>query len=783
MLRPDYEDQPNELLPSFNALRQKTLSTLYEGNQRDKSPKGSVDAPIQDLVDLINSHSSFATLSSCSGRIALFDPTGTDLSAIDETNVEAEVAAAPGEASGKGKGKWLLAAHDKVSLEEVLTLLEVNEDKNSNTTSQHSMMSFRFEPMLLHVAAGNLDRGKQLLQIALQRGFRESGLVVTASRVTVAIRSYSLALVIPLMRSGPWQLSTEYLSKLVYECNDRLEENWKRLDDLAELIRKTLFTLERLPNMSITNFHELPNLNLWGHTCVTATSSNDSGITTDIIAFGGYGTGPSTPLLGNALPGAARSSRVYRLRQSADGVWDQSWTEAPLMRGDTKNGRVRGLLAEPIDWSARERSASCILQQTTHNETTTDLIFLFGGRKSPGTPLSDLILFEYTPDGCSSFYQLKGIAGTPPSARWGHTLTSISGDRAFLVGGRNCDSVVEDSFYILSIQKDGSSVLFLQWEKLDRFGDTFCRFDHASCATSDLFMVFGGLKETSDPLAPFSNDATNSDICVISGLQDTSTLKVDFRDNYSCGFGLDACILQKRLHASYQVQVLLSGGIKPTNDEDVSRQPIYVMELSNEKGTWTVCNRRNLQLPENASTGPLVAHSLALLSQGAFSDRGTIRLASVGGGTAGFSFRPCFVTSFCLEMIANMTVDKILEPTEMKKNDNTSKRISEKSLQAIPKVAVTNAEVHVVFVKKQNAKQVKILLENLDYLSETHRMAPATNADALGDDYLQYVALPIKPQALAKLNDVSFDEPPWASLIEAKGQQVLPFRTAMFARK
>jgi tRNA wybutosine-synthesizing protein 3 len=780
MLRPDYEDQPNELLPCFNALRQKTLATLYEGNQRDKSPKGSVDAPIQALVDLINSHPSFATLSSCSGRIALFDPTGADLSSIDEAYLDAEIAAA-GEASGKGKGKWLLAAHDKVSLEQILVQLEDKDDKNSSTTSQHSMMSFRFEPMLLHVAAANLDRGKQLLQIALQRGFRESGLVVTASRVTVAIRSYSLALAIPLMRSGPWQLSTEYLSGLVDECNDRLEKNWKRLDDLGESIRSALFVLERLPKMSIANFHELPNLNLWGHTCVTVTSSNESGTTTDIIAFGGYGTGPHTLSTGNALPGAARSSRMYRLRHSADGAWGQSWTEVPLKKRETTIGRVCGLLADPTDWSSRERAAACLLQPTIHNNTTSDLVLLFGGRKSPSAPLADLILFEYYPDGCSSCYQLKGIAGTPPSARWGHTITSISGELAFLVGGRNCDSVVEDSFFILRIQRDGPTNLSLQWDKLDRFGNAFCRFDHASCATSDHIMIFGGLNETSDPLAPFSNDAISSGICVISGMEAISTLKVDFLKNIPCGFGLNACILQECVHASsYQAQVLLSGGVQPTKDGDVNRQPISVMELSNEKGIWTVCNRTNMQLPGYASAGPLVEHSLTLLSQKAYSDRGTIGLSCLGGGTAGFSFRPCFATSFCLEMF----VDRGLESNGNEKKDKTFKRISvDKSRQAINKVAVANPASRVVFVKKQKAKQVKVLLENLGYLSETHRMAPATNADFLGGDYSQYVALPIKPEAIAQLGEASDDETPWAGLIVATGRQILPLRTAMFARK
>ncbi|KAL7556981.1 hypothetical protein ACA910_018266 [Epithemia clementina (nom. ined.)] len=78
-------------------------------------------------------------------------------------------------------------------------------------TTTRRMMSLRFEPMLLHVAAANLERGQELLQLVLQLGFRESGLVVTQSHVMVAICSYSLALTILLFAySGPLQVLPEY---------------------------------------------------------------------------------------------------------------------------------------------------------------------------------------------------------------------------------------------------------------------------------------------------------------------------------------------------------------------------------------------------------------------------------------------------------------------------------------------------------------------------------------------------------------------------------------------
>lgn len=52
----------------FEARKTEVLRELSSG-ELDKSPKGSVDAPVVALVDLINTHPAFFTTSSCSGRI------------------------------------------------------------------------------------------------------------------------------------------------------------------------------------------------------------------------------------------------------------------------------------------------------------------------------------------------------------------------------------------------------------------------------------------------------------------------------------------------------------------------------------------------------------------------------------------------------------------------------------------------------------------------------------------------------------------------------------------
>ena len=179
------------ILSSFKDLQLKTHRTLYGTTNstivppRDKSPKGSVDLPIRHLVDLINSHSRYCTLSSCSGRLSLFDPSGNS---HDNDNDQKNGNFT--EESGKGRGNWVLVSHYALAPEALVEAMAANETTESSLSSP---WTFRFEPMLLHIAAASLEDGRRLLTIALNLGFRESGLVVTDKRVTVAIRSNSLS--------------------------------------------------------------------------------------------------------------------------------------------------------------------------------------------------------------------------------------------------------------------------------------------------------------------------------------------------------------------------------------------------------------------------------------------------------------------------------------------------------------------------------------------------------------------------------------------------------------
>ncbi|KAL7543281.1 hypothetical protein ACHAXR_012585 [Thalassiosira sp. AJA248-18] len=286
------------MLPSFPSLRERNLRTLYGDTQisdyidNDKSPKGSVDEKIRPLVDLINRHPEYVTLSSCSGRVALFDPAGT--STYDDSNVpisngddneriagesrEEETNNVPPtqkrkgtKISGKGRGKWIFVTHDilpDLGQQIIQSLKTVGQERldhhhhnnkaavennTCNNDDDEPPITFKHEPPLLHVAAASLEAGKKLLHLAKSVcAMRESGLVVTEQRVTVELRTTGTMLCLPLMVHQLMSTSSlepsvslvpseEYLLALADMANERMVQNERLLGKLFATFKAELF--------------------------------------------------------------------------------------------------------------------------------------------------------------------------------------------------------------------------------------------------------------------------------------------------------------------------------------------------------------------------------------------------------------------------------------------------------------------------------------------------------------------------------------------------------------
>ncbi|KAG8173275.1 hypothetical protein JTE90_011161 [Oedothorax gibbosus] len=160
----------------------------------DLSRKGSIDAKIVELVNFINKEDCYVTTSSCSGRISVF------------SNSEL-----------KKKGcNWMLISHDV-------------------TTPQLGL-----SPLLCIFQCMSLEAAQTLHALSIESGFRNSGMTISKKgNIIVAIRC-TLALEVPLSSDGVLLVSHEYISFVVNLCNEKLKENWKRIERLYLGLQKSI---------------------------------------------------------------------------------------------------------------------------------------------------------------------------------------------------------------------------------------------------------------------------------------------------------------------------------------------------------------------------------------------------------------------------------------------------------------------------------------------------------------------------------------------------------------
>lgn len=171
---------------SFVRKRETILATLSmpTGEYVDKSPKGSVDDGIIDLIDEINRYEGLVTTSSCAGRISVFLEGEKARGQVEDRSSTESGATARTASGGKGGGSFLFTSHEPLnpgsvhnSLTETFKLKLVPRDElgSAHFSSSSRMIRFSFEPMILHVMAASLKHAKPLLAAAINAGFRESG--------------------------------------------------------------------------------------------------------------------------------------------------------------------------------------------------------------------------------------------------------------------------------------------------------------------------------------------------------------------------------------------------------------------------------------------------------------------------------------------------------------------------------------------------------------------------------------------------------------------------------
>ncbi|XP_019857782.1 PREDICTED: tRNA wybutosine-synthesizing protein 3 homolog isoform X2 [Amphimedon queenslandica] len=216
--------------PTFNNFDSEKKRVLED--KEDASRKGSIDAPVIELVKYINKQEDYYTTSSCSGRIIVFSE-----------NTQ----------TGKEGTLWLLTSHETVSIDN-LSILKDRDIPISCYTY------YKFEPFVLHVSCRTLEHAQAILRIAVSSGFKNSGISVSKkNKMILSVRS-TQTLQSPVAFDGKLIVTEQYLCHLVKISNEKLEDNFQRIERFYKLVREVCIPTEPPPPIKpncLNNSHSL----------------------------------------------------------------------------------------------------------------------------------------------------------------------------------------------------------------------------------------------------------------------------------------------------------------------------------------------------------------------------------------------------------------------------------------------------------------------------------------------------------------------------------------------
>jgi tRNA wybutosine-synthesizing protein 3 len=435
---------------SFDAAKTSLLGKLAAGV--DFSPKGSIDAPIVQLVDFINDLPDFVTTSSCSGRISVYR---------DENCTKGVV--------------WILVVHGVITVEQLREAVHGQDC----ATAGNFFIALKCEGFIVHIRCRDLDSGRKLHQIAMGCGFRESGLSVGQKmRVQLAIRTTAYGLELPIAVGKKMILDTNALEIIVAEANRRLRCNFARTDRLLLAMKREY----SWPSMVCSAFPG-SYMQRWGHSC---TSDSDG----HCMISGGYGVEGDYSDDGVVAP---RSQSQLSTRKLSNILLLEGSHPRSFNLLETKSASVSFMHAESVTIQLEGLS----------------LLIVSGGRESPLLALSCLRVYsnplkkEIKNSQLSDFVAVEFQEyGDIPPPRWGHTLTALgNGSTRFLLyGGRDEQQVFGDAYILVasaeqpsSASSETSTTLAFTWRKIntpattESLGESAVpspRFFHAACCIS-----------------------------------------------------------------------------------------------------------------------------------------------------------------------------------------------------------------------------------------------------------------------------------------------------------
>ncbi|XP_009607250.1 tRNA wybutosine-synthesizing protein 2/3/4 [Nicotiana tomentosiformis] len=469
----------------FEKRKAATVASI-NSPETDKSPKGNIDAPIIPLLNTLNSHPSYFTTSSCSGRISILSTPTTPFNN-------------PTKKKAKG-GKWVFISHDPIQPHLILPLLFSTEStqKVSELNQPHSLV-FRFEPLIIAVECKDIESAQFLVSLAISCGFRESGITsVNKKRVIIAIRC-SIRLEVPLGDTEKLMVSPEYVEYLVMLANEKMETNKKRTDSFLDALLKNGFSGTRIGNEEFLDNGKVEcdegpvcfntkEAGLLENSLGNAVSGNGNAKRRDFDdSYSGSEVAPEINLHTVKLVISGESiERLFLWGHSASTV-DNVDNKKVLIFGGFggigRHARRDDLLLLDIESGRMEvidvLNAPC--PRVGHTSSMIgDSMYVIGGRADPLNILNDVWVFNVT----KKDWRLLECSNSPFLPRHRHAAAAV-GSRIYVFGGIQND-LIFSSVYVFDTQN-------FEWSEVQVQGDFPCaRHSHSMAAYGSQLFVFGG---------------------------------------------------------------------------------------------------------------------------------------------------------------------------------------------------------------------------------------------------------------------------------------------------
>ncbi len=219
----------------------------------DKSSKQCWDKKIVPLCKKINSLKNYYTTSSCSGRIViikdknkkqenLFLKVYHDLIKFGKLKNELEKIARASHLRIDGSEPDIC---QDSSLKEFVNAIKVFQRRNptklisklsiSEQSERSSLIKFKQEPCILHVACIGFDAALGLLKKAQLAGFKRSGIISNKGKFVCELLSTE-KLEFPIVDDGKILVDDNFLKIIVKKSNENLEKSWLKIQKLNDLL-------------------------------------------------------------------------------------------------------------------------------------------------------------------------------------------------------------------------------------------------------------------------------------------------------------------------------------------------------------------------------------------------------------------------------------------------------------------------------------------------------------------------------------------------------------------